>query len=267
MIQLQLLQKDVKFPDGDYVFDKMEHFLPLLDVLTPKFSGRWSIVLVDIKLREVKQIVDSIMLPDYIDLTIMLSKAKLDAVTLDYPNLAPKAQSVKDTYLGMITNLKHLIDKKAMWNLYKAIGPHVGLLQEALDKLDAECAGTTITDKQVRQTYLVQHRVYASDVLIAFLRKDRYRWNKYTTLVNDLGEDYAYNALYKQARTLLLDKQKYLTNNDTKNRAVEDVDAPLICYTYVLFANSRSSKNLQGIMHCLDNRCEDSLERSINVNL
>ena len=73
MIQLQLLQKDVKFPDGDYVFDKMEHFLPLLDVLTPKFSGRWSIVLVDIKLREVKQIVDSILLPDYIVLTIMLS--------------------------------------------------------------------------------------------------------------------------------------------------------------------------------------------------
>lgn len=266
MIKLALLKKKSKFPEADYILDKPEMFFSLLEVLTPKFKGNWEIVLVDPKLKEVKSLIDN-GIPEYINCTIMLVQAKLDNVVMDHPTLAPKTLSPKDEYKEMISSLKHVMEDRAMWMLYNAMGPNMQLLQEALDKLDAECEELYITVKQVQQTFAVSKRVYASDVLRAFLIHDRYRWFKLNTLTKELGEEYAYYAIYKQVRELLADKNKYLHNEDVKNRLVGTVDAPLICYAYVLFANSNSWRNLHGVLHDLEERNQYALERSQYVNL
>lgn len=267
MIDVKLYNRKSKIAEADYVLDKFEKFLSLLDVLTPKLKGTWDVTLVDPKIKEVKSLLETDIVPEFINCHILLPQAKLEIVVIDYPKLAPKDISVKDRYKEMVACLNHMIDKNAMWMLYNTIGANLTLLQESLDKLDKECEGITITTKQVQSTFAVSKRVYASDVLAAFLRRDRYRWVKLTTLTKELGDEYAYYALYKQVRNLLTDKNKYLHNEDVKNKLVDSVDAPLICYAYVLFVNSRSWRNLHGIMHCLDSRCEESLERSIYVNL
>lgn len=267
MIKLMLFKRKSKMPEADYVLDMFDKFLDLLVVLTPKFKGQWEIVLVDPKITESRRLIEEMSLPEYVDCTLLLPAPKLEAIAMDHPTLAPKPITPKDAYKGMIAGLKHMIDKNAMWMLYNAIGPHVELLQEALDKLDAECEGTSITTKQVQQAYVAQKRTYASEVIAAFLRKDRYRWTKLSSLTRDLGDEYAYNALYKQVRNLLKDKQAYLMNEDVKNRLVEQVDAPFICYAYTLFANSSSWRNLHAIMYAIDARSQDILERSTYVNL
>ena len=259
MIELVLRKPKTKLPEADYVLDNPEDILDLVKMLTPKFEGNWSILLIDTKITLIKKLVDTDIIPDYIECMIYLNTTKLDKIVLDYPKLAPAKKSVKESYKELIGNLKHLMDTSAMYELYNAIGPNLAELQEALTRLDTECEGTTITTKQIRKTFHYTKRVYASEVLSAFFRKDRYRWNKLEKLVKDLGESYAYNSLYKQATTLLQEKNKYLHNEDTKLRIVEDVDAPLICYTYVLFSNSRSYHNLYAIMLALDNRCKESL--------
>lgn len=267
MIKLEAFNNKSKLPEADYVLDKSEKLLSLLEVLTPKFKGEWDILLVDPRIKEVKNLVDLDLIPDYVNCVLYLPQAKLDIVVMDYPKLAPKQKSNKEVYKEMISGLSHMIDKGAMWLIYNTIGSNLSSLQEAIDKLDKECEGTTITVKQVQNTFAVQKRVYASDVLRAFLVKDRYRWLKLNTLVRDLGQDYAYHAIYKQVRELLAQKDAYLHNEDTKGNVVQIVDAPFICYVYVLFANSTSWRNLYGIMYSIDHRNASTLERSQYVNL
>ncbi|MCM1219029.1 MAG: hypothetical protein NC548_31490 [Lachnospiraceae bacterium] len=267
MIDVKLLQRKNKLPEADYILDKSEKLLSLFEVLTPKLKGQWEILLIDPRIVEAKKLLDSDIVPDFVNCHLLLSQAKLDVILMDYPKLAPKEVSVKDAYKEMISGLKHMIDKNAMWLLYNTIGPNVSLLQESLDKLDAECDGVSITTKQIQSTFAVTKRVYAADVLLAFLHKDRYRWFKLNTLVKELGEEYTYYALYKQARIALHDKNKYLHNEDIKNKIATTVDAPFICYCYILFVNSNNWRNLYGILYDLDNRGSESIERSMYVNL
>lgn len=267
MIQLCVLKKKMKTPDADYTLDKYDKFLNLLTVFTPKFTGNWSVLLIDIDLKSVRDLVENQVIPDYVDVSVYLPQAKLDTITADHPKLAPKEVTPKEAYLEMVQGIKHLIDKKAWWMLYNAIGPDLPSLQDALTKLDEICEGPQITPKMVQQNYLVQDKVYASDVVAAFMRGDRYRWVKLSKLTRDLGDEYAYNAIYKQVKTLLHDKHEYLQNRDTKSKLVDKVDAPKICYAYVLFANSSGYKDLHAVMYDFDKRCLQSLERSLYVNL
>jgi DNA polymerase III delta subunit len=265
MIELRLYNKKTKLKDADYVLDEPKVFYELLNLITPKDKGKWLFYLLDWKIVNVRELIDNDNLPDYVDIVFYLPQVKLDTVVTAYPKYAPRERSNKDIYKEMITGLKHLIDKNAMWTLYNSFSGNLNQLQDALTQLDNECEGTTITVKQLQSTFALTKRVYASDVLLAFLTKDRYRWYKLNQLTKELGDEIAYYAIYKQVRKLLNDKAKYLVNEDTKNRNVERIDAPLICYTYTLFANSSSYHNLFAIMYSLDNRCKSIM--NINMNM
>ena len=266
MIQLVLRKPKTKFPEADYILDNSEDILDLVKVLTPKFEGNWEILLVDPKITLIKQLVDTDIIPDYINCLAYINNTKMEKLVMDYPKLVPVQKSIKELYKEMVGRLKHLIDTNAMYELYNAIGPNLGELQDALLKLDNECEGNTITLKQVRASFNCTRRYYASDVMLAFFRGDRYRWYKLDKLVKDLGDSYAYNALYKYATTLLKEKNKYLHNEDTKLHAVENVDSMLICYTYSLFANSHNYNNLYGIMLAIENRSTEYLRLIQSVN-
>lgn len=266
MMQLVLRKPKTKLPEADYVLDNSEDILVLVKVLTPKFDGNWNILLIDPKITLVKKIVDENIIPDYINCSAYINNAKMEKLIMDYPKLTPKQKSVKESYKELVGNLKHLMDTKAMYELYNAIGPNLGELQEALTKLDTECQGDMITVKQVRAAFNCVRRVYASEVMLAFFSRDKYRWYKLEKLVKDLGDAYAYNSLYKFTSNLLKEKNKYLHNEDTKLRAVENVDGMLCCYAYALFANSHSYHNLYGIMLALDNRSSKYLELIQSVN-
>ena len=256
MISVQVLNKKAKVPDADYVLDTPEDLEHLLGVLTPKLSGKWLVVLWDFKLKDVKDLLSRELFPEYVDCVVLLPSAKLDQVLLEFPKFQEEQKSNKDLFKDMVAGLTHLIDEKAMWSLYNSLSGNLSKLEEALHKLDNECEETTITVKQVKQTFDTREIVYASDVLDAFLTKNRFRWSKYRILVEELGEEYAYYALYKQVRKLLNDKSEYLQNKDVKNYTVNKVDAPFICYVYTLFACNTTWRNLYSLMLRIDDRKE-----------
>lgn len=262
MIEVQVLNKKHTVPNADYTLDKFEDLEHLLYVLTPKLSGTWKLILVDFKIKEVKEILSRDVFPDYIDCLILLPNAKLDQILLEFPKFQQKQKSNKDMYKDLVAGLTHLVEEKAMWALYNSMSGNLNKLEEALTKLDRECENQTITMKQVKSTYEMRTVVYASEVLEAFLTHDRHRWFKYRTLVNDLGEEYAYYALYKQVRKALTDKNSYLQNVDVKNSIALKVDAPFICYVYTLFVTNNNWKNLYALMLRIDNR-KDLLSEEI----
>ena len=49
MIRLVKHTSKMTIPHADYVLEKSEKLLDILNVLTPKFSGKWDIILIDPK--------------------------------------------------------------------------------------------------------------------------------------------------------------------------------------------------------------------------
>lgn len=260
MIKINEYKRKMKLPDCDYLLDKTDKFYELVGVLTPKFSGNWEFVLLDPKLTFCKELLEKeTVLPTWINVTLLLTRKKLEHIVLQNPKLQPKEKSVKDELDDIIASLTHMITPDAKRAILSAIGANRQELQETLLKLDNECEGSTITAKQVRKTVNYTKVIYASDVLYAFLTGLPQRWVLYDKLLSAIGMEIAYYAMYKNAKVTLQEKQKYLLNEDVKNRTARNVDATRICYCYTLFANSNSYKQLPIILHCIENRSLSNL--------
>lgn len=267
MIELHLHKLKDKIPDADYVLEKTDKLFDIISFLTPKFSGKWKIILIDPKLKFIKELLRNESIPEWLDVSIYIGQKKLNSIVLDFPNYQPKAKTRKEEFDEIIKNLNHVIDESAKRLLFKALGSSLDELRDVVDKLDKECKQETITLKQVRNSVNFVKRVYASDVVNAFLIGDARRWNLYNALVKELGMEISYYAIYKYVKTLLKEKGEYLQNKDVKQYIIKKIDAPLICYTYVLFANSNNHNQLYGLMYAIEHRSKESMERIQYVNL
>jgi len=267
MITLAKYNPKSSLPESDYVLETSDKFFDIVNLLTPKFNGSWEFVLIDPKLKFVKDLISNKTLPDWINVILLLSNKKIEEVVLQYPEYQPKDKSRKEQLNDIIAELTHVIDNSAKKALLTALGHNMEELRTTLLKLDKECTGEKITLKQVQGEINYTKRVYASDVVNAFLLRDARRWNLYNTLVREIGAEISYYAMYKYVKSLLTEKENYLLNKDIKKFIVKRIDAPLVCYAYTLFANSTNHYQLYGILYCLENRSNKSLERLQKVNI
>lgn len=263
MVTLNLYKPRMKLPESDYVVEKQSDLEDILQVLTPKFEGRWEIIVMDAKIKYVKEVLSKDDSPDWLTIHFYLNKAKLNEVIMVHPNFAPREKTRKEVFDELVASMKHLLDESARRALFKALGSNPEELRDVVEKLDKECKGVNISLKDVQSVVNYSKKVYASEVVNAFLLCERNRWKLYEKLVRELGQEYAYNAINKYVRNLLKDKNGYLSNLEVKNRIVSKVDAPLICYAYVIFSNTTNYKQLYCAMYSLENRCTASLRRMI----
>lgn len=262
MIQLvKFSSKDV-IPEGDYVLDKPDQIFDILKFLTPKFEDHWVFILIDPKIKFVKDLIRE-GVPEWVDVKALLSQKKVNEVVQDFPQYAPRELTTKEIVEDIISKMNHVIDVSARKLVVKAVGKNPKELASVFAQLDAECEGNAITLKQAQSVVVYQKRTYASDVIRNFLLKRPERWKTLTELIHELGDEYAYYSLRSFVRKLLADKNAYLNNEDYTIRLVEEVDAPFICYVYSLFAKSTNYEQLIGIMSDIDRRSDRALERNI----
>lgn len=263
MIAIKELSKKTKLPDADYVLEKPESLQGIIDVLTPKFKGKWLILLVEPTIKYVKELITADRIPEWIDVQVYVGPKKVEIICLEFPKLQPVKLTNKEAFDEAVKRTKNLISKQAAKLLYQALGSNSDDLERTLQKLDLECTTGEITYKQVQTELHFTKITYASDVLNSFLLKESQCWQLYNKLIHNIGMDYAYNAMYKYAKSLIEDKQKYLMNEDVKNWHIRKIDAPLICYTYVLFVNSTCSTQLPVILYRILNRNEDAVKSTL----
>ena len=254
MISLVTLSRGITIKSADYTLDKVDKFYDIIGNLTPKFKGFWEFVLIDPKLSFIEDMMENALLPDWVHITVYTSAKKVDALVIKYPTLQPKEVSKKDKFNDMLANLKHNVDERARKALYGALSHNLEELQNTLTMLDSECKTESITLKQVQSAVILNKKVYASDVVDAFLTHEKQRWVLYKKLLKELGNDMCFYAMRKYVTRLLKDKEAYLRNEEVKTRAVSKLPAPVICYAYTLFANASSPAQLPIILHALENR-------------
>lgn len=264
MINLIEKKRGTKITVHDYVFDTAENILELLPELTPKFEGNWTVALVEPSIKFAGTLFETGEIPDYMDVDMYLSTAKLEQLLLKYPKLQPKKMTQYETFMEFISLIRNHINHDAAKYLFKACDRNAEEAEEVLSKLDVECSNGVIDLALVKKhCVLLRKPVYASEVYTAFMLKDKWRWKKLDALEKDLGTRYAYYAMRKQSVQWLSDKASYLHNEDTKNRHISEVDASFISYAYICFANSKNYNELTAVMYDIDNRSTAALERRL----
>lgn len=258
MIKILKASNKLVLPKADYNFEKYEQYCDLVPMLTPKFEGKWVLVLNDFKISEVTDILNTEN-NTAIDVYILLRGEKYDTVIKENPKYYTKQKTAWESYKELIANMNCMIDKRAMSNLYKAIGPNIIELQKALSHLKDKAKDDLITNKLVTSEYNVTTNVYSSDVLEAFYSKQKNRWTLANKFLNDLGNEYAYRAMLRYVRNLLQDKSNYLTNKNVRLRETKDIDAPFIAYAYSIIENVQTSKDFILFLVALENRNQNSL--------
>lgn len=224
----------------DYRFDKLDRFQAVLPYLYPKLSGDWVIELIGVDIKEVRNILDHVKVPEYVELIIVLSQDVLAQLQLERPNLVEQKKTTWEYYNDLIAELPIYIESKAASMLYNRLPRNRTMLKQALESLVKTCeAKESITVADVKGVTL-NHRVYyANQVINAFGTHDKNRWSIYNTYEKDLGRRYAFYALKKYITKLLHEKNKYLHNEDYQDRNVEVIDAYSIMFLYGKFMSAK----------------------------
>lgn len=267
MVKVHEYTRHTKLPNADYVLESCEALPDIIKVLTPKFEGTWDIVLLDIKISEAKDLLTKNNIPDFVNVSILLSPKKLSAVLLEFPSYAEKTKSVYDVYKEMIAELEHPIDKKAASYIYNAVGRDIDELRKTLLLVDKSCTGSIIILSDVQKELSYTKRIYTNQVLTELLTHSRYFKAHYVTWKNELGLSYAYNSLYKQTTLLVKDKNKYLHNEDIKNPIASKADGVSIALLYLLFTNSTSYFQLDSIVYQFQNLTTKSVHNIVDTYL
>ena len=254
------LAKDTINVQADYVLDSIDKFYVTLDFLTPKFEGKWVFLLIDPSIAFTKELVRNESIPDWVDIYIQMSQKKINEVTRDFPNLAPKERTRREEFNDLLAGLTHLVDKKASKLLYDAYKEDKKETTAIILKLDKEVEGDSITAKQIQGQIIYNKHTYASDVINSFLLNRPNRWQLYDKLIHELGLCYAFYACRRYVNKLLEQKELYLQNKDVSLFAVKFIDAPSICFAYVLFANATNYKQLYAVMYNLQQRDAKALD-------
>lgn len=239
----------------DYVLDKEDKFESLIPYLYPKLKGEWRIELVQPKIGYVRTLLDTNMVPEFVNLDIVIPKDILENLQAERPKLAIETKTVWELFKEYLANTNLYIEPKVDSMIYNRVNHTEAALTEAVDNLYNKCKDKgSITLRDVKDNILEKQVFYANQVFKSFILLDKNRWKMYNIFEQDLGIRMAFYTLRKYIGKLLNDKEAYLENKDYKDRNVKDIDAYSIAYAHKLFQEAHSYLQLPIILCMIEER-------------
>lgn len=260
MLKFLTYTRDTRIRDVDYLIEDTAKLLAMIPYLRPKIEGEWLIALFEPPIKFVRELLDNNIIPEFVNVDVYLEQAVVTQLITERPQVFVKTKTAYEKFMDMISEMKVLIDPKAAKELYRRVGANKDKLPEYLVNLSEKADKGQITLSMVRSDVVDERRTYASEVLMAFLTRDYSRWKKYNELVSNLGREYSFYALRKYSKRLLVDKNKYLRNEETEIRGIDKVDSFRVNQAFVLF-NTTAPAELDMCMRMLENR--ESMRRII----
>ena len=244
---------------GDYILENGDDFFKLLPYLYTPLVGKWKIVLLELTIADARRVIDCQNIPNDVEVEMYLPMEDLERLELERPHLVVEKVSPYDVFMQLIAQLPVIVDPNASSAIYHRAGPDPDNLKTALNDVMQVCDGERITLQDVNKVLLDNRRVYASDVVRAFIgpRTIRNRWYWVEKLVEELGNDIAYYAVRKYIRQLLLNKNKYMLNQEVEKRferEVAEIDAYTIAHAYTTFCKYDNPKLFYPALLSLERR-------------
>ena len=243
---------------GDYILEDSKSFFDLLPYLYPRIEGRWEICVIDPTIKELRQIFDT-QLKDCIDLKVYADQSDINQFLLERPDINTEKVSNYTIYQDLFKTIDCAFDPKAVSEIYQRAGPDIDNLKVALEDVIKVSNGSYVTMTDVNKVLLPNKRTYANEVIRAFIGSKNipYRWSLLNRIREELGDEYAFYSMFKYVRKLLVNKNKYLINEEVPKqfeKDVKEIDALTVDYTYALFMQYNSPTFLPAIFFKLERR-------------
>lgn len=244
----------------DYVIDKVEKLEKLIPHMYRKISGDWKIELVDPDISYIRQLLDFNIVPEYVELLLVVKKECINTLSTERPQLNLQEKSIKVYYEEMLASLPVLIESSAVRMIWKYTSHTRKDLQAVLEKLtEQNLEKGKITYKDVKSVVAVHRTYYASQVLNSFVKLEPKRWYKLHTFILELGEEKAFYTMRKYVRKLVTEKVQYLGNKEYTDRNVTVVDGYTLAFINAEFYVATAYTQLCPIMMKFERRLQNNV--------
>ena len=243
----QLIQKTRKtnFDKYDYVFEDFNSFYQTVSVLTVPLVGKYTI---GIKTDVVQEIYDFVSVEmEYMDMVIDIY---VPESTINY--ISMYRSDIKITgRISPFSVFKELIQQKSVLFanmklvgiVYASIDHDVTVMSIFLDSLVSEFgANTLITEKMLESKLILNKVVYPRQVLISFLKMEKYRKSKLYKCLETMGNDIVLGAMVKGIKAILEAKQVYFKTGKVDN-TIKYLDTQNVMQMYRVLVTERMGLN------------------------
>lgn len=200
-----------------------------------------------------------LQIKDCVNLKVYADANDINQFLLERPDVKTEKVSNYTLYQDLFKTIDCAFEPKAVSEIYQRAGPDVDNLKVALNDVISVSNGSYVTMADVNKVLLPNKRVYANEVIRAFIgsRRIPYRWSLLNRIREELGDEYAFYSMFKYVRKLLANKNKYLINEEVASqfeRDVKEIDALTIDFTYATFMEYNDPKFLPAIFYKLERR-------------
>ena len=255
VIRYEITTPDLRIPLYKYhfVYEKVKEFLEK-QYIVPPFGGVLRVCILFAAYKEILQLKQA-QKADFIEVTVYTKAEILTTLNVDQ-----KPLTKWEIFQQYLTTYPTYIDTKLCRKAYKLI-PNV---MEILDSLkDVPC----ITDKHLAPYYVYEHKVYPIDVVCSILTYKRVitGFEKYykrkpvlfiNSLIEALGNDYAYYAVRKLIKELYAAKLQYIKDGSINLKSkyaaslIQNIDVFEFTYLYSLIMYYTGT-SLYILLNCL----------------
>lgn len=210
MYYLYKRNKSLALPSFNYSFKGFEEFYELAKVIDVPLEG---VYYINIKTDSYKDLIDFLnqvhnfgLLVIYVETTESL----LRYIKLKRPNVQIlDAKSNWEIYEELITKHEVLFKHNCTKLLYNAIPHTYEDINAALAELKQLFPDREIGEKEIGSLYPIDDNIYPRQVLISFLKMDRYRWSRLDKCLMTFGNDLTLFAMRNNCKKLFESKIKY----------------------------------------------------------
>ena len=224
----------------NYEFKDFASFYKQAALLTVPLQGRYVINVITNNVKDISEFLKREADFSSLMVNIYTEESVVDYITLYDTGIAIADKvSAFDQFKELVQSKNLLIEKRALSVLYASIEHSYDEMNSALNKLVEEFGEQNmITEKMLSMLFILNKVVYPRQVLLSFLKLDRYRDVKLRECLNSMGNDVALGATIKNIKSLLEEKTKFLKTGKCK-KYLRDIDIDKLLLLYRVFVLER----------------------------
>ena len=246
MYKLVPYKKSTVFPVCDYVFKTFEAFYKIADLLTVPLTGRYVICVITDKQDEITEFVKKQNLYEHLIVNIYAPATLINYMVMYNNRLkVDDKESPFDTFQELISKYNLLLEKNLISLFYASIEHDFSSMESAVRLTVNEFGkNTVVTEKMLGSLFILNKTVYPRQVLLSYLRCDRWRASKLKKCVESVGEQVAFYACRKNIKDIFDAKINYFKTGQATD-LIKSLNTERVLLMYrILVVEPCSFKNL-----------------------
>lgn len=203
----------------DYIFKDFDTFYDVANSLIVPLIGRYSICVECDNANQIAEFIQHEEEYAALMVSIFASEATIEYLSMYDTNISVEDNiSYFDMFKELLSSKSILIDKKALNVLYTSIDHSYDEMSKVVEILYEKFGSNNFIDERMLSKLFVLNKVvFPRQVLIAYLRQDRWREVKLKTCLSDMGNDIVLGALVKNIEALFNAKVTYFKTGKANN--------------------------------------------------